>query len=87
MKRRKFSASQIFAILKQVENGVRVSELCRAHSMSRSPYYTWWSKYGGMDASMMSEMKALQAENNRLKRIYGDLSMQHDEVKEALSKK
>ncbi len=87
MKKSKFSEAQIFAILKEGESGVPVAELFRKYGMSSATYYAWRSKYGGMDASMMAEMKALQAENNRLKRMYADLSMQHDLVKEALGKK
>ncbi len=87
MKKSKFTEAQIFAILREGESGVPVAELCRKYGMSSASYYAWRSKYGGMDASMMAEMKALQAENNRLKRMYADLSMQHDLVKEALGKK
>lgn len=87
MKKSKFSEAQIFSILKEGESGVPVAELCREHGMSSATYYAWRSKYGGMDASMMAEMKALLVENNRLKRMYADLSMQHDLVKEALGKK
>ena len=87
MKKSKFSEAQIFAILKEGESGVPVAELCRKYGMSSATYYAWRSKYGGMDASLMAEMKALPAENNRLKRMYADLSMQHDLVKEALGKK
>ena len=87
MKKSKFSEVQIFAILKEGESGVPVAEICRKYGMSNATYYAWRSKYGGMDASMIAEMKALQAENQRLKRMYADLSMQHDLVKEALGKK
>ncbi len=87
MKKSKFTEAQIFSILKEGESGVPVAELCRKYGMSSATYYAWRSKYCGMDASMMAEMKALQAENNRLKRMYADLSMQHDLVKEALGKK
>ena len=87
MKKSKFSEAQIFAILKEGESGVPVAEICRKYGMSNATYYAWRSKYGGMDASMIAEMKALQAENQRLKRMYADLSMQHDLVKEALGKK
>ena len=87
MKKSKFSEAQIFAILKQGEGGVPVAELCREHGMSSTTYYAWRSKYGGMDPSMMAEMKALQAENNRLKKMYADLAMQNELIKEALGKK
>ena len=75
------------AILKQCESGVPVSELCREHGMSSASYYKWRSKYGGMDASMISEMKSMAEENKRLKKMFAELSMQNDLLKEALGKK
>ena len=87
MKKSRFSESQIFGILKQGEAGVSVSDLCREHGISSATYYNWRSRYGGMDASMISEMKALQAENARLKKMYADLSLQNELIKEALGKK
>ena len=74
-------------ILRQAEIGVPVSELCREHGMSSASFYKWRSKYGGMDASMVSEMKAMADENRRLKRMYAEMSMQNDLLKEALGKK
>ena len=87
MKNGRFSDAQIMAILRQAEGGVPVSELCREHGMSSASFYKWRSKYGGMDASMMSEMKAMADENRRLKRMYAEMSMQNDLLKEALGKK
>ena len=78
---------QIMAVLRQAESGVAVPELCREHGISTASFYKWRSKYGGMDASMMSQMKALEDENRRLKRMFADLSMQADLLKEALGKK
>ena len=63
MKKASFSDSQILAILKQAESGVPVAELCREHGMDNSPFYKWRSKYGGMDASLMTRMKELEDEN------------------------
>jgi putative transposase len=67
MKMTRYSDPQILAILRQAEGGVPVSELCREHGMSNASFYKWRSKYGGMDASMISQMKALEDENRRLK--------------------
>ena len=55
--------------------------------MSNASFYKWRAKYGGMDASLISEMKAIAEENRRLKRMYADVSMQNDLLKEALGKK
>lgn len=86
MKKSRFTEAQIMAVLRQAEGGVPVPELCREHGISSASFYKWRAKYGGMDASMMSQMKALD-ENRRLKRMYADLSMQADLLKEALGKK
>ena len=83
----RFSEAQIMAVLRQAEGGVPVPERCREHGISSASFYKWRAKYGGMDASMMSQMKALEDENRRLKRMYADLSMQADLLKEALGKK
>ena len=87
MKTARFSDAQIMGILKQAESGVPVSELCREHGMSSPSFYKWRSRYGGMDASMVSEMKAMADENRRLKRMYAEMSMQNDLLKEVLGKK
>lgn len=73
MKKSKFSDGQIMSILKQAENGVPVAELYRQHGMSSASFYKWRAKYGGMDASMMSELKAMAEENRRLKRMYAEM--------------
>jgi len=87
MKMTRYSDPQILAILRQGEGGVPVSELCREHAMSNASFYKWRSKYGGMDASMISQMKALEDENWRLKKMYAEMSMQAELLKDALGKK
>jgi|TARA_B100001057_G_scaffold492363_1_gene584615 putative transposase len=87
MKTGRYSDAQIMGILKQAESGVPISELCREHGMSNASFYKWRAKYGGMDVSMMSQLKVMEAENRRLKRMYAEMSMQNDLLKEALGKK
>jgi len=87
MKISRFSEAQIMGILKQADGGVPVAELCREHGMSSASFYKWRSKYGGMDASMMSQMKSLDDENRRLKKVFAELSMQKEVLKEAQGKK
>lgn len=84
---KKYSDSQIMKILKQAEQGVPVPQLCREYGISSASFYKWRSKYGGMDASMISEMRALAEENRKLKRMYADSQLQNDLLKEALEKK
>ena len=87
MKTSRFNEPQIMAILRQAEGGVPVPEPCREHGMSTASFYKWRAKYGGMDASMISQMKALEDENRRLKKMYAEMSMQAELLKEALGKK
>jgi len=87
MKKSRYSDSQIIGILKQAEAGTPVPELCREHGMSNASFYKWRSRYGGMDASMVTRMKELEAENARLKKMYADVQLQNDVIKEALEKK
>ncbi len=87
MKKSRFTDSQILGVLKQAEAGTPVPELCRTHGISSATFYKWRSKYGGMDASMVSQMKALEEENRRLKKMYAEAQMSADILKEALAKK
>jgi len=87
MKTSRFNETQILGILKQAEGGLPVPELCRQHGMSDASFYKWRAKYGGLDASMIAEKKALEDENRRLKRMFADLAMQNELLKEALGKK
>ena len=87
MKNVRYSDSQIISILKQAEAGTPVPELCREHGMSNASFYKWRAKYGGMDASLMGRMKELEAENSRLNKMYADVQLQNDVIKEAMEKK
>ena len=87
MKTSRYTDSQILAILKQAENGVPVPELCREHGMSSASFYKWRSKYGGMDASLMRRMKELEAENQRLKKMYAEERLKSEIRQEALEGK
>lgn len=87
MKKSRFTDSQIIAVLKQAESGTPVPELCRANGISSATFYKWRSKFGGMDASMMSRLKELEDENRRLKKMYAEAQMSADILKEALTKK
>ena len=87
MKKSRFTDSQIIAVLKQAESGSAVPDLCREHGISSATFYKWRSKFGGMDASMVSQMKALEEENRRLKKMYAEAQLSADLLKEALAKK
>lgn len=87
MKRSKFSEQQIISILKAVEAGRAVRDVCREHEISDATYYKWKSKYGGMQASDIKRLRELEDENRRLKKMYAELSLEHVMLKEVLTKK
>ncbi len=84
MKTSRYTEEQIIAILQQAAGGLSAIQLCREHGMSRALFYRWRARYGGIDTSITEQMKVLEDENRRLKRMYADLSMQADLLKEAL---
>ena len=82
-----FTEAQIIGVLREAKGGLPVAEICREHGISIATFDKWRSKYGGMDASMISQIKELEDENRRLKLMYADLSMQAYLLKESLGKK
>jgi putative transposase len=87
MRKSRFSEAQIMGILRQAENGLALAEVCREHGISSATFYKWRSKFGGMDTSMITQMKGIEDENRRLKKMFAELSMQNELLKEALGKK
>ena len=87
MKKSRFSEQQIIQILKEGEAGQKVAELCRQYGIGQSTYYKWKTKYGGLEASELSRLKALEAENRQLKQMYAELSLEHKVLKELVQKK
>jgi putative transposase len=87
MRKSRFTEAQIMGILRQAESGLALSEVCREHGISSATFYKWRSKYGGMDTSMITQMKGVEDENRRLKKMFAELSMQNELLKEALGKK
>jgi putative transposase len=87
MKKSKFTESQIVAILKEADAGLKVADVCRKHGISQPTYYNWKSKYGGMSVSELKRVKELEAEHAKLKRMYADLAMENDALRELIEKK
>lgn len=87
MKKSRYSESQIVKILKEVEGGRLVKEVCREYGIADATYYNWKSKYGGMEASDVKRLKELEEENRRLKQMYAELSLDHKLLKDVIEKK
>jgi len=87
MRKSKFNESQIAAILKEAEAGQAVADVARKHGISAATFYAWRSKYGGMAVSDMQRLRELEQENARLKRMYANLSLDHELLKEVAAKK
>ena len=87
MKQGRFSESQIVAILKQQDSGQTVAQITRENGVSEATFYNWKARYGGMQVSEVKRLKELEDENRRLKKMFAELSLQHEITKEALLKK
>ena len=87
MKRSRFSEGQVLGILRSVETGRKVSEVCREHGISESTYFNWKAKYGGMTAAEIKRLRELEEENAKLKRMYADVSLEVRALKDLFEKK
>ena len=87
MRQSKFTETQIVAILKEADADRAVNEIWRQYGISSATYYKWKSKYGGLEASDVKRLKELEQENNRLKRMYADLSLENLALKDVIAKK
>ncbi len=87
MKASKFSEAQIAFVLKQAEDGTAVAEVCRKAGVSQATFYSWRKKYAGLMPSEMKRLRQLEDENNRLKKIVADLSLDKAMLQDVLSKK
>ena len=75
------------AILKEVDNGIFVKDICRKHGISDATYYNWKSKYGSMEASELKRIKELEKELSQFKRMYADLALENRALKDLIEKK
>lgn len=87
MKKDRFSESEMVKVVKRLESGESPQALCKEVGIVSSTLYKWKSKYGGMEVSQVKRLKELEEENRRLKKMYADLALDHELLKEVLEKK
>ena len=87
MRKSRFSEEKIIALLKEVESGSKVADVCRRHGVSEQTYFRWKRKYGGLDVNEARRLKSLEEENRRLKQIVADLTLGNQALKAVVSKK
>jgi len=87
MKKSRFSEQQSAFILRQAEEGTTVEEVCRKAGISEATYYNWRKKYGGLMPSEMKRLKQLEEENQRLKKLVADLSLDKEMLQDVIRRK
>lgn len=87
MKRKRFSTEQIVSVLKQAEMGLAVSDLVRQVGITEQTFYRWRRQYGGLESDQVRELKQVVEENNRLKKLVAELSLDKAVLQDVLSKK
>jgi putative transposase len=83
----RYKEEQIIRMLKEVESGMAVAEVCRQYAVSEQTVYRWRSKYGGIETSELQRLRALEAENSRLKKIVAQQALEIDALKDLTAKK
>jgi putative transposase len=87
MKKSQFTEEQILGVLRQVEGGRTIADVCREHGISDATYHRWKGKYGGLEVSQLRRLKQLEDENRKLKQLVGELTLDNAALKEVVAKK
>lgn len=87
MKKSQFTESQIVRAIQEHEKGRTAEDVCRELGISTATFYKWRQKYGGLEVTELKRIKELEEENNKLKRMYANLSLVHEALKDAVAKK
>jgi putative transposase len=85
--KKRFTDAQMIGVLKEADAGMKVADLCRKHGISDATYYNWKAKFGGMTVSEAQRLKALEAENNKLKRLLAEAMLDNAALKDVVGRK
>jgi putative transposase len=83
----RFTEEQIIGVLKEAEAGMKVAEVCRKYGISDATYYNWKAKFGGLTVSEAQRLKALEAENGKLKRLLAEAMLDNAALKDVVGRK
>jgi len=86
MKKSQFTEEQILGVLRQVEGGRTIADVCREHGISDATYHRWKGKYGGLEVSQLRRLKQLEDENRKLKQLVGELTLDNAALKDVVAK-
>jgi len=87
MKKKRFTETQIFSIVKEFDAGKNIQDISREHGVSKATINNWKAKYGGMEMNELKRFKELEEENRKLKQMYTDLALDNKMLKDILGKK
>lgn len=85
--KQRFTEEQIIGVLKEAEAGMKVAEVCRKYGISDPTYYSWKSKFGGMTVSEAQRLKALEAENAKLKKLLAESLLDNAALRDVVGRK
>jgi len=85
--KKRFTEEQIIGFLREADAGVPIKDLCRRHGFSEASYYLWRGKFGGLEVSDAKRLKALEAENAKLKKLLAEAMLEREVTREVLRKK
>jgi len=87
MRKSRYAEEQIAFALKQAELGTAVAEVCRKMGVSEATFFRWKQKYGGLGPSELRQLRQLQEESTKLKRLVADLSLDNAMLQDVLGEK